>query len=118
MNLKLFLLAAVTASLATVRGALGYGSSYLLAWTGQRITNDVKHDAFRKVSSLSLDFFQKTTTAELIGRIESDGAALNNFLQLGLSDLIKEPSPIFFMLGSMFLINWKFTLISLAFVPL
>ena len=101
-----------------LRGFLGYGSSYLLAWTGQRITNDVKHDAFRKVSSLSLDFFQKTTTAELIGRIESDGAALNNFLQLGLSDLIKEPSTIFFMLGSMFLINWKFTLISLAFVPL
>jgi len=101
-----------------LRGVLGYGSSYLMTWSGQRITNAVKNDAFRKVSSLSLDFFQKTTTSELINRIESDGAALNNFLKLGLSDLVKEPSTIFFSLGFMFLIDWKFTLISLAFAPL
>src|ERR1700683_4537463 len=66
-----------------LRGLLGYGSSYLMAWSGQRITNAVKNDAFRKVSSLSLDFFQKNTTGELIARIEMDGAALNNFLKLG-----------------------------------
>src|SRR5271156_5410331 len=101
-----------------LRGVLGYGSSYLLAWSGQRITNDVKSDAFRKISSLSLDFFQKTTTIELINRIETDGATLNNVLKLGLSDLVKEPSTIFFMLGFMFLIDWKFTLIALAFAPL
>jgi ABC-type multidrug transport system fused ATPase/permease subunit len=101
-----------------LRGVLGYGSSYLMAWSGQRITNAVKNDAFRKVSSLSLDFFHKHTTSELIGRIESDGAAINNFLKLGLSDLVKEPSTIFFMLVWMFIIDWKFTLISLAFAPL
>jgi len=101
-----------------LRGVLGYGSSYLLAWSGQRITNDVKSDAFRKVSSLSLDYFQKTTTGELIARIETDGTALNNFLKLGLSDLVKEPSVIVWLLGLMFWINWKFTLISLIFAPL
>jgi ABC-type multidrug transport system fused ATPase/permease subunit len=101
-----------------LRGLLGYGSSYLLAWSGQRITNDVKRDAFRKISYLSLDFFQKTTTSELIARIENDGAGLNNFLKLGLSDLIKEPSTIVFILIGMFAIDWKFTLIALAFAPL
>ncbi len=105
-------------TLILLRGILGYGSSYLLAWSGQRITIDVKNDAFRKISSLSLDFFQKTTTGELIARIESDGTALSNFLKMGLSDLVKEPSTILFTLGIMFLINWKFTLISLAFAPL
>jgi len=101
-----------------LRGILGYGSSYLMAWSGQRITIDVKSDAFRKVSSLSLDFFQKYTTGEIINRIEADGTSLNNFLKLGLSDMVKEPSVIFFTLGLMFWINWKFTLISLAFAPL
>jgi ABC-type multidrug transport system fused ATPase/permease subunit len=101
-----------------LRGVLGYGSSYLMAWSGQRITIDVKSDAFRKINSLSLDFFQKTTTSELIARIETDGVALNNFLKMGLSDLVKEPSVIIFSLGVMFLIDWKFTLISIAFAPL
>ena len=89
-----------------------------MAWSGQRITNDVKSDAFQKISSLSLDFFQRTTTNELISRIETDGGTLNNVLKLGLSDLVKEPSTIVFMLGFMFLIDWKFTLISLMFAPL
>jgi ABC-type multidrug transport system fused ATPase/permease subunit len=101
-----------------LRGALGYGSSYLLAWSGQRITSDVKIDAFRKVSSLSLDFFQKTTTSELIGRIEADGGTINNFLKLGLSDLVKEPSSMLFLLIGMLVINWKFTVIALIFTPL
>jgi ABC-type multidrug transport system fused ATPase/permease subunit len=101
-----------------LRGTLGYGSSYLMAWSGQRITNDVKRDAFRKVSSLSLDFFHQSTTSELIARIESDGASLNSFLKLGLSDLVKEPSTIVFLLAMMFLIDWKFSIIALAFAPL
>ena len=101
-----------------LRGALGYGSSYLLAWSGQRITNDVKFDVFRKLSSLSLDFFQKTTTSELISRIEADGGTINNFLKLGLSDLIKEPSTIVCLLFAMFAINAKFTLIALVTTPL
>jgi subfamily B ATP-binding cassette protein MsbA len=101
-----------------LRGVLGYGSSYLLTWSGQRITNDVKFDAFRKVSSLSLDFFQKTTTNELLARIESDGCALNNFLKLGLSDLIKEPSTVVCLLAAMLVIDWKFTVIALIFTPL
>lgn len=101
-----------------LRGAIGYGSSYLLAWAGLRITNDVKYDAFRKISAQSLDYFQKTPTAELIKRIEADGASLNNFLRMGMSDLVKEPSTIFFLLVTMLIINWKFTIIALVYVPL
>jgi subfamily B ATP-binding cassette protein MsbA len=78
----------------------------------------VKIDACRKVSTLSLDFYQKHTTGEIIARIEGDGGAINNFLRLGLSDLVKEPSTVFFMLAGLFVLNWKFTLIALAFAPL
>ena len=101
-----------------LRGAVGYGSSYLLAWAGQRITNEVKCDAFRKISSQSLDYFQKTPTAELIKRIEGDSTSLNNFLRMGVSDLVKEPSTMLFLLGTMLVLNWKFTIIALFYVPL
>jgi subfamily B ATP-binding cassette protein MsbA len=104
--------------LILLRGALGYGSSYCLAWSGQRITNDVKTDAFRKISTLSLDYFMKTPTGEIITRIETDSIALNNFLRMGLSDLVKEPATIVCVLAFMLKINWKFTLISMIFTPL
>jgi len=104
--------------LAALRGFLGYGSSYLLAWAGQRITNDVKLDAFKKINSLSLDFFHKTSTGELITRINNDAMGLSNFLKLGLSDLIKEPITIISILFVMLHIDWRFTLVSLIFLPM
>lgn len=104
--------------LAALRGFLGYGSSYLLAWAGQRITNDVKLDAFKKINSLSLDFFHKTSTGELITRINNDAMGLSNFLKLGLSDLIKEPVTILSILFVMLHIDWRFTLVSLVFLPM
>jgi subfamily B ATP-binding cassette protein MsbA len=105
-------------SIFLLRGVLGYGSSYCLAWSGQRITTDVKADAFRKVSQQSLEYFLKTPTAEIIKRIDGDSAAINNFLRMGLNDLVKEPTTIACCLGAMFWINWKFTLIALIYTPL
>jgi ATP-binding cassette, subfamily B, bacterial MsbA len=101
-----------------LRGVLGYGSSYCLAWSGQRITNDVKTDAFRKISQQSLDYFLKTPTAEIITRIEADSTSINNFLRMGLNDLVKEPTTIIGVLAIMLAINWKFTLISTVFTLL
>ncbi len=100
-----------------LRGVLGYFSSYCLAWSGQRITNDVKTDAFRKISEQSLDYFQKTPTAEIMKRIDSDSVSINNFLRMGLNDLVKEPTTIACCLAAMLVLNWKFTLIALLYTP-
>jgi len=104
--------------LAFFRGLMNYTTTYLLAWAGQRISNDVKEDVFRKINSLSLDFFHRTTTAELISRINDDTGAINTCLRLGLSDLIKEPSTILVLFSGLLFLNWQLTLIALAFTPL
>ncbi|MCE0484375.1 MAG: ABC transporter ATP-binding protein/permease [Methylacidiphilales bacterium] len=104
--------------LALFRGLMNYSTTYLMAWAGQRISNDVKEDVFRKIHTLSLDFFHKHTSAELMSRINDDTGALNSCLRLGLSDLIKEPSTIISLFCGLLLIDWKLTVIALAFGPL
>jgi len=104
--------------LAAFRGLMNYGTMYLMAWAGLRIVNDVKEDVFRKISSFSLDFFHKHTTAELMSRINDDTGSLSQCLRLGLADMIKEPSTIIVLFISLLLFDWKLTLISIAFVPL
>jgi ABC-type multidrug transport system fused ATPase/permease subunit len=104
--------------LTAFRGLMGYSTSYLMAWASQRIANDVKEDIFRKISSMSLDFFHRSTTAELMSRINDDTGALNSCLKLGLSDLIKEPSTIVTLFIWLLIIDWKLTLIAMAFTPM
>jgi subfamily B ATP-binding cassette protein MsbA len=104
--------------LAMLRGLASYLTTYLMAWAGQRIVSDVKDDVFRKINSLSLDFFHKTTTAELISRINDDTGALSACLRMGLSDLVKEPSTILTLFLSLLYLDWKLTVIALLFGPL
>ena len=104
--------------LSTFRGLMNYLTNYLMAWSGQRISNDIKEDVFRKINSLSLSFFHRHNTAELMSRINDDTAALNTCLRIGLSDLIKEPSTIVCLFVGLLLIDWKLTVIALAFAPL
>ena len=73
---------------------------------------------FREVSQQSLDYFLKTPTAEIVKRIDGDSASINNFLRMGLNDLVKEPATIAVCLAWMFSVNWKFTLLSLVYTPL
>jgi len=104
--------------IASFRGLMNYATTYLMTWAGLRIVNDVKEDVFRKISSLSLDFYHKHTTAELMSRINDDTGALSQCLRLGLSDLIKEPSTIIILFIWLLVFDWKLTLISVAFIPL
>jgi len=104
--------------IAAFRGLMNYATTYCMAWAGQRISNDIREDVFRKISSFSLDFFHRHTTAELMSRIGDDPGAVNACLKLGLSDMIKEPSTIIVLFCGLLKIDWQLTLLALAFIPL
>jgi subfamily B ATP-binding cassette protein MsbA len=103
--------------IAGFRGLMNYSTSYCMAWAGQRISNDIREDVFRKISSFSLEFFHRHTTAELMSRIGDDPGAVNSCLKLGLSDMIKEPSTIVILFVGLLCIDWKLTLMALFFIP-
>ncbi len=104
--------------LAALRGFLGYGSSYCLAWVSERVVNDLRVAVLRKLTSLSLDYFNKATTGDLITRVNGDTAMLQHCLNAGISDTIKEPVTILGIVIGLFLIDWRLTLITVVFFPL
>ncbi len=104
--------------LAALRGFVGYGSSYCLAWVSERVVNDLRVEVLRKLSSLSLDYFNKATTGDLITRVNGDTSMLQRCLNAGLGDLIKEPVTIVGLVVGLFLIDWQLTLMVLVFFPL
>lgn len=104
--------------LVLLRGGVGYASTYYMAWTSQRLVADLKADVFRKLNTLSLDFFNNSTTSLLLSRITGDTAALNGCLQMGLSDLVKEPITVIGIFTSLMCIDWQLTILAIIFVPL
>lgn len=104
--------------LVAFRGYVGYLSSYCLAWASERVVNDLRVDVLEKLSRLSLDFFNRSTMGDLLTRLNSDAAALQRCLSLGLSDLVKEPVTIISVFAGLCFIDFKLTLGCMVFVPL
>jgi subfamily B ATP-binding cassette protein MsbA len=98
------------------RGYIGYLSSYCMGWVSERVISDLRQDVFQKLSTLSLDFYNRATMGDLITHVHGDTQALQKSLNLGVSDLVKEPVTIIFTLGYLLWMDWKLTLFVAAFM--
>ena len=103
--------------LVAARGFTGYASSYCLAWVSERAVNDLRVDVMTKLTSLSLDYFNKSTMGDMITRVNNDTATLYRTLSLGFSDLVKEPITVLIAFSVLMIMDWKLTLIAFVFLP-
>ncbi len=99
------------------RGAVSYLSNYCMSWVSERVIKDLRLDLLIKLNSFSMDFFNRSTIGELLGRVNGDTQALYRCMSLGFSDLIKEPITIISVAIMLFLVDWQLTLLALMFIP-
>lgn len=99
------------------RGLTGYVSAYCMGWVGERVVNDLRVDVVTRLSSLSLDYFNRSRMGDLITRVNGDTAAMQRCLGTGFEDLIKEPITIISVLAGMFYVSPQLTIIAAIFLP-
>jgi len=105
-------------ALVLLRSVLDYGSGYCLGWVGERVINDMRLDVLRKFSTLSLDFFNRATSGDLLTRVNSDTAKLHYCLKSGTADIIRESVTVVAVIGWLLWLNWQLTIFALVFLPL
>lgn len=104
--------------LVAFRSFIGYLSSYCLAWVSEQVIRDLRIDLLAKLNTLSMNYYNRVTTGEILARMNGDTGALYRCLSLGFSDLIKEPITILSLLLALLGLNWKLTILAIIFTPL
>jgi subfamily B ATP-binding cassette protein MsbA len=104
--------------LVAVRSGTGYLSSYCMGWVSERVINDLRFDVLSKLSTLSLHFFNRSHTGDLLTHITSDTAILQRALRSGFGDIVKESITVASIFVALCLIDWKLTLFSMVALPL
>jgi ABC-type multidrug transport system fused ATPase/permease subunit len=104
--------------LVGIRSSADYLSSYSMGWVSERVMRDMRIEVLDKLSSLSLAYFQRSTTGDLLTRINTDTAALLRCLREGTTDLVKESISLLSVLAALLWINWQLTLVAMVFMPL
>lgn len=99
------------------QGLLSVGHSYLTAWVSQHIVADFRTHLFAHLQQLSLSFFAKRRTGELLSRIMSDVNIIQSMLTETPIDSTKQVVTLIGGVAFLLIMNWRLCLVILLLLP-
>ncbi len=100
------------------QGLLSMGHSYMTALASQRVMADFRTHVFAHLHRLSLNFFAKRRTGELISRLMNDVGVIQNLLTETPMDALKHLVTIIGGVSFLLVMNWRLCLLILVLLPL
>ncbi|MCF7907959.1 MAG: ABC transporter ATP-binding protein/permease [Candidatus Omnitrophica bacterium] len=101
-----------------VKGIFFWLQGYLMNAVAYRTVREVRNKLFQKLQELSLAFYSRQRTGELMSRITNDVGCINNAISFAFRDLIHESFRFLIYVGFAFAIGGKVALITVIFLPL
>jgi len=111
-------LVALFLGLVVLQGLCSMGHSYLTAWVSQHIVADFRRHLFAHLQTLSVSFFARRRTGELLSRLMNDVTVIQSVVTETPIDTAKQL--VTFVGGIAFLLamNWRLCLLILVLLPL
>jgi ATP-binding cassette, subfamily B, bacterial len=106
------------AVIAIGAAASTYLQGYLTTNVGQRVMHDLRRMLYHHIHRLSLAEHDEKRTGDLISRVTSDIQTIQDFVSTALLAILTSVLVLVGIVGVMFYLNWRFTLISLTIAPL
>ena len=104
-------------AIAVLDAICSYAEKYLTTSVGQWITHDLRRSLYSHIQRLSLAYHDQKRTGDLISTVTDDIDAIQSFITSGLLGTLINLITLAGMVGVMFYLNWRFTLIALSVAP-
>ncbi|MFH0810943.1 MAG: lipid A export permease/ATP-binding protein MsbA [Pseudomonadota bacterium] len=104
-------------ALYLAKGLFNYLDQYLLNWVGQRITANLRDDLYGHVNRLSLSFFNRTSTGDIISRVINDIAQMQAALAGSVTAVGRDTLTIIALVSLIFWRDWRLALIAVVVLP-
>ncbi len=101
-----------------VKGLFFWLQGYLMNTVAYRTVKEVRNKLFEKLQELSLAFYSRQRTGELMSRITNDVGCINSAISFAFRDLIHESFRFLIYIGFAFTIGGKVALVTVIFLPL
>ena len=100
-----------------VRGALGFGADYCMAWVANRVVVDLRVAMFSRLLALPTRYYSDQSAGALISKIAYDVTGVTSAATSVVTVLIRDSLTVVGLLGWMVYLNWQLTLVTLVTVP-
>ena len=103
--------------LMTAQGLLSMGHSYLVAWVSQHLMADFRTHLFGHLQQLSVSFFAKRRTGEILSRLMNDVGVIQTTVTETPIDSAKHLVTFVGGVGFLLVMNWQLCLLILMLLP-
>ncbi len=100
-----------------VRGALGYLSSYTLAWVSNKVVLDMRNAMFERLLTLPTRYYDDRSSGVLISKVAYDVGGVTSAATTVLTVLVRDTLAVTGLLGWLLYLNWRLTLVTLVIAP-
>jgi subfamily B ATP-binding cassette protein MsbA len=100
-----------------VRGVATFGGSYTSNWVGNKVVMDLRNEMFGKLLHLPNHYYADHPTGTLISKLTFDVTQVTTAATSVVIVVVKDSLTIVGLLGWMFYLNWKLTLMGLVIAP-
>jgi subfamily B ATP-binding cassette protein MsbA len=107
----------VIVGLYIARGVFSFAQRYFAAHADQGITKDLRMRIFEHLQDLSLDFYSKTRTGEIIMIVMNNINIMQSAILDSFTSIIPSLLTIIGITGYLLTLNWKLALISFITLP-
>jgi ATP-binding cassette, subfamily B, bacterial MsbA len=104
--------------LVVLQGLCSMGHSYLTAWISQRIIADFRRHLFAHLHTLSVSFFSRRRTGELLSRLMNDVTVVQSVVTETPIDSAKQLVTFIGGITFLLMMNWRLCLLILILLPL
>lgn len=108
---------AAVATIAVVGAFSAYFEKYMTTSVSQWVGHDLRRTLYHHIHRLSLAEHDESRTGDMITRVTSDIEVVQDFINTALLGMLVSVMTLAGMIGVMFYLNWRFTLISLSIAP-
>jgi ATP-binding cassette, subfamily B, bacterial len=117
-KLAILKLAAISFLVIACAGAIcSYIEKYVTTSVAQWVTHNLRRAVYAHIQKMSLAYHDRKQIGDLLSRVTSDIDAVQSFVISGLMSAVVNSLMLVGMIGVMFYLNWRFTLIALSVAP-
>ena len=102
----------------TMKGLFSFVQTFSMGLMVQRLLSSLRTQLFEHIQGLSLSFFDKSKTGDLIARFTNDIQVLQEALNVGITGPFRDIPLVFILTGMMIYRSWQLSLFLLIIIPI
>jgi subfamily B ATP-binding cassette protein MsbA len=114
---NLYTIIFIIVGVTIIQGIIQYLQIYVQSVITQRLMNDLRIKVYSHLQQLSMEFYQRWHTGEIVSRLSNDITLIPQAITGVLIDIPLGGLTLIGALGYMIYLNWRLTLFTLAILP-